>query len=96
MPAAIDNKARSRFEITVDGELAELVYRHDGKRFVLVHTGVPEVLAGRGIGGALVSAAVDAAAVGGLTIVPDCPFVRSWLRKNPDDAGRAAVDWSDG
>jgi predicted GNAT family acetyltransferase len=36
---------------------------------------------------------VDRAAAEGLTIVPLCPFARSWLRKHPDEAGRVAVDW---
>ena len=31
-----------------DGHTAELVYRLNGKRFVLVHTGVPEALGGHG------------------------------------------------
>src|SRR5205807_663059 len=30
----------------------------------------------------------------GLTVVPWCPYARRWLRKHPDVAGTAAVDWS--
>lgn len=88
-----DNAAASRFELTDKGQLAELMYRLNGKRLVLIHTGVPESLSGRGAGGLLVSAALDRAARDGLTIVPLCPFARSWLERHPDAAARADIDW---
>ena len=94
-PAVTDNTDASRFELTVDGHLAELAYRLDGDRLVLVHTGVPDELGGRGLGGVLVRAALDRAAAEDLTIVPRCPFARSWLEKHPDEVRRhseAAVD----
>ena len=93
-PTVTDNAAQHRFELEVDGHLAELVYRLDGQRLVLVHTGVPDELGGRGLGGVLVRAAVDRAADESLTIRPDCPFARSWLEKHPDEAGRITIDWS--
>ena len=91
-----DNPAASRFELADDGHLAELTYRLNGKRLALIHTGVPEALAGRGVGGLLVRAAVDRAARYGLTIVPICPFARSWLARHPDAAARAGIDWGNG
>jgi len=95
VPEIVDNAARSRFEATIDGHRADLLYERDGRRLVLLHTEVPEALGGHGIGGELVTAAVDEAAREGLTIVPICPYARSWLRKHPDIAGRAAIDWPD-
>jgi len=88
-----DNRERSRFELSADGHLAELVYRRHGGRLVLIHTEVPADLGGRGIGGKLVTAAIDEAAADGLTIVPLCPFARSWLEKHPDAAAKAVIDW---
>jgi uncharacterized protein len=88
-----DNRERSRFEMSVDGHLAELVYRRHGGRLVLIHTEVPAELGGRGIGGKLVTAAIDEAVADGLTVVPLCPFARSWLEKHPDAAAKAPVDW---
>ncbi|MET0755892.1 MAG: N-acetyltransferase, partial [Pseudoxanthomonas sp.] len=38
-----------RFVTQVDGQEAELVYRRDGKRLTIDHTGVPQAIAGRGI-----------------------------------------------
>ncbi len=89
----IDNTDASRFELRADGWLAELVYRIRGDRLVLLHTGVPFELEGRGIGGRLVAAAVDRAAREGLTLVPLCPFARDWLERHPEAASRAVIDW---
>ena len=89
----IDNAERSRFELYADGELAELVYRRYGDRLVLVHTGVPLELEGRGIGGRLVTAAIDRAVRDRLTLVPLCPFARDWLERHPEAASRVVIDW---
>jgi len=89
-PAVVDNAAAGRFEVTIDGHLAELVYRTEGDRLVLVHTEVPEELGGRGLGGHLVEAAIARAAADGLTIRPECPFARGWLEKHPE--AHAGVD----
>ncbi len=89
-----DNQAESRFEFDADGHVAVLVYRRNGKRLVLIHTDVPVELEGHGIGGRLVTAAVDRAAGQGLTIVPLCPFARDWLERHPAEAAKAPIDWS--
>ena len=89
----IDNTGGSRFEVRAGWRLAELVYRLREDRLVLLHTEVPAEFEGHGIGGRLVSAAVDRAAREGLTVVPLCPFARGWLERHPEAASRAAVDW---
>jgi len=89
-----DNQAGSRFEIRDGGYLAELIYRRNGKRLVLIHTEVPAGLEGRGVGGRLVTAAVGRAVRDGLTIVPLCPFARGWLERHPDTAAQATIDWT--
>lgn len=88
-----DNQAGSRLEVHADGELAELIYRKNGNRLVLVHTEVPEALGGHGIGGKLVLAALDKAVANGMTVVPLCPYARAWLERHPDDAARVSIDW---
>jgi predicted GNAT family acetyltransferase len=95
-PQITDDQAASRFELDADGFLAELIYRRNGKRLVLIHTGVPPELEGRGIGGRLVAAAIDRAVRDGFTIVPLCPFARAWLERHPGEAARVPVDWGDG
>src|SRR5215216_6840679 len=81
-PPVVDNRDRQRFEVTVDGATAFLVYERTYDELTLVHTDVPESLRGRHIGDALVQAALDAGRSAGLRIVAVCPFVRSYLRKH--------------
>jgi predicted GNAT family acetyltransferase len=91
----VDNPAAHRFELTIDGETAELVYRLKPPVLELVHTGVPDALEGEGLGGRLVRAALEVAERGGLTIVPTCPFARDWLRRHPAEAARVSIAYPD-
>ena len=93
-PQVTDNQAESRFEIRFGDVDAVLMYHRNGKRFALLHTEVPTALEGHGIGGRLVTAAIDRAARQGLTIVPLCPFARAWLERHADQAAKATIDWS--
>ena len=93
-PPVRDEQARGRFVVEQDGAVAELVYEEQPGRLVLVHTGVPEALGGRGIGGALVRAATARAHGEGRTVAPWCPFARRWLRRHPDVAATVTIDWS--
>lgn len=88
----VNDPDASRFVYKGAGQEAELIYRLRGDRLVLVHTEVPTELEGHGLGGQLVAAAVDYAAGQGLTVVPSCPFARSWLDRHPDVAARVPVD----
>ena len=92
-PFVRDDPGKSRLVVEQNGAEAELVYRRNGDRLILVHTGVPAELAGRGVGGQLVRAAVERAAAEGLTVVPWCPYARKWLEDHPDAAAAVTVDW---
>jgi uncharacterized protein len=89
----VDLPAEHRFVVRSNGAEAELVYHRHGDRLVLVHTGVPDQLAGEGIGGHLVEAAVHRARSDHLTLVPWCPFARRWLRDHADDVADLDIDW---
>jgi uncharacterized protein len=93
VPQITDNQAASRFEFTAEGRLAELIYHQRANRLVLIHTEVPPELGGHGIGGALVAAALDRAGREGLTVVPLCPFARTWLERHPGAAAKVTIDW---
>jgi predicted GNAT family acetyltransferase len=92
-PLVRDDPGQSRLVFEEDGAEAELVYRRRGNRLILVHTGVPEKLGSRGIGGRLVMAALERAAAEGLTVVPLCPYARKWIKDHPDAARGVTVDW---
>jgi len=93
LDGVVDEAAHHRFVLEQDSEVSELVYRLNGDRLVLVHTGVPESLRGRGVAGRLVRAAAERAATEGLTVVPWCPYARRWLQDHPDTAATVAIDW---
>ena len=88
----VDVAERSRFEVRVDGEAVGFAaYRPvpGGLRFT--HTEISDAVAGRGLGGVLVRAALDAASARGLAVVPDCTFVRGWIAKHPEYADLVAT-----
>lgn len=80
-----DNKAGSRFEISVDGELAGFVdYRRHGDEYALPHTRIYPQFGGQGMGGTLVTGALAEIALRGGTVLPYCPFVPKVIRDNPE------------
>jgi predicted GNAT family acetyltransferase len=89
----VDDTSASRFVISEGGAEAELLYRINGDRMILIHTGVPDEWGGHGIGGRLMRTALARAGAEGLTVVPWCPFARRWLQDHPDEAAAASIDW---
>ena len=79
-----DNPSASRYETQVDGHLAMLVYERNGNQITFQHTSVPDELEGRGIGGKLARAALEDARTRGLIVVPNCPFVASYIQRHPE------------
>ena len=88
MSEVLHAEDRSRFEVREDDEVAVLTYEVDDEgrepSVTLLHTVVPDALGGRGIGSALAEAGVRWAREQGLAVVPECPFVRSWLERHPE------------
>jgi predicted GNAT family acetyltransferase len=82
----------TRFVLREADGVAELRYRLDGHRLVLEHTEVPEELGGRGIGSALVKAAVERARADGLGLVVECQFASAWLRRHAEDVADLRVE----
>jgi predicted GNAT family acetyltransferase len=78
-----DNPAASRFELTVEGHTAVIMYEPMPGGLVFVHTVVPKALEGKGVGGRLVKAALGEMRARGQKVRPDCTFVRGWLEKHP-------------
>lgn len=85
-PAVTDNPARSRFEISVDGEPAGFAdyERRTDKVLALVHTEIDERFGGRGLGGKLIEGALAQARAEGLSVVPYCPFARMHIERHPE------------
>jgi uncharacterized protein len=81
-----DNPAERQFEAHVDGAVAVAAYTIDGDRIVFTHTTVPKALEGRGVGSALVAAALASARDRGLKVVPRCSFVAAYIKRHPESA----------
>lgn len=80
-----DNADESRYEVRVDGELAGFAqYRPRPAALAFVHTEIDDRFEGQGLGGKLVSHALDDARSRGLSVLPICPFVRSYIARHPE------------
>jgi uncharacterized protein len=77
------NTAASRFEVELDGYLSVCDYRLAAGQMVMNHTEVPPQLGGRGIAAALVQAALDWAREQKLLVVPQCSYVATYMKRNP-------------
>jgi predicted GNAT family acetyltransferase len=81
-----DNPALHRFEMDTDAGPAIVTYRRDGQVLKLVHTEVPEALAGQGVGSRLAKGVLDLIRANGDTIVPLCDFMRGYIGRHPEYA----------
>jgi predicted GNAT family acetyltransferase len=79
-----DNRALERYEAYLGDELAgSVTYRLRPGRITFLHTEVEPALEGRGIGSSLAAAVLDDARERGLSVIPRCPFIASWIRRHP-------------
>lgn len=83
-PNVMDNKARSRFELPVDGHVAFAAYEIAGDVITFTHTVVPRELEGQGIASRLIGHALEDVKARGLRVVPQCPFVAAYIKKHPE------------
>ncbi len=81
----VDEPGRQRYEARVGDIVAGfLEYRSVGTRTILVHTEVDASMEGRGIGGRLVTGALDDLRARGRRITVKCPFVAAFLERHPE------------
>jgi uncharacterized protein len=81
-----DNKAKSRFELDVEGAMAFANYRLTPSTVVITHTETPPAMRGRGIASKLVQGALQLIRADGLKVVAGCGFVVDYLHKHPEFA----------
>jgi uncharacterized protein len=90
-PEITRDQETDRFVLAEAPDAAHLAYRSEGDRLVLTHTEVDDDLEGEGVGSALVRHALAHAETNGLTVVPACRFVASWLERHPDRAAELDI-----
>ena len=86
MAAVRDNKALSRFELDVEGDVAFANYRLAPSAVIITHTKTPRALRGRGIASELVKGALALIRADGHKVIAGCGFVVDYLRKHPEYA----------
>ncbi len=77
-----NNLDATRFEVLVNGKLAQLDYRVEQDTIFLLYVEVPAAEEGQGIAGSLAKTALEFARERGLKVVPQCPFIAAYMRKH--------------
>lgn len=80
----VNNADKLRFEVLLNGDYAFIEYRYYKKDIAFMHTTVPDVFRGKGIGAAMAVAALDFARQQHRKIMLYCPFVSKYVREHPE------------
>ncbi len=80
----IDNVARSRFELEVDGLVAFADYRLSGEQLVIPHVEAPVPLRGTGVAARLMNGVLQIVRERGLKVVPRCPYAAAFIQRHPE------------
>jgi hypothetical protein len=86
MTDIINNNAKHRYELAVDGHIAATYYKLADGVITFVHTEVPPELGGKGIGSKLIQGGLDQVRAAGLKVIAQCPFVKGFIDKHPEYA----------
>lgn len=81
MPEATHLPKHSRFEISSEAGTAHLDYLIDGSNMTIHHTFVPPAFRGKGYAALLANAAFEYAKQSKLTIIPECSYIESYLKR---------------
>jgi predicted GNAT family acetyltransferase len=73
-----------RFELEHDGQVAYLEYTIAGQVLALIHSEIPSVLRGSGVGSTLAQTAFDWARDHHMKVDVVCPFVAAYLETHPE------------
>jgi predicted GNAT family acetyltransferase len=83
----VHNPSENRFEYREGNDLAVCEYRVSGNVWTLHHTLVPDSMRGKGVAALLVEEALRHIGKAQGTVVPQCSYVASYIRKNPEYSG---------
>ena len=85
-PEIHDNAEATRYELTVDGQTAVVIYNKVAGGLLITETIVPVPLEGRGIASRMAKHVLADLKERGLVILPTCPFFAGYLKKHPEHA----------
>jgi predicted GNAT family acetyltransferase len=79
----IHNSTENRFETWIEGQLSKLDYLADDGSIIMTHVGVYPEHRGQGVAGKLTEAALEYAKEKSLRVIPMCPYIANYIRRNP-------------
>ena len=82
--AVRDNQGKHRFEVDLGDSVAIADYTLMTGKIMFTHTEVPPAHEGKGIGTALIKAALESARSRGLKVIPTCPFFASYMKRHAE------------
>lgn len=88
-----NNIEKSRFELTFEGYTAFIDYKKRENIISLIHTESPPELAGKGVAKALIIKTLHYLEEHGNILVPLCPLVFGYIKKNPEWARIVREDY---
>lgn len=80
----VDRVKQKRFVATIDGYEAFIKYSVKPDIIILEHIEVDKELSGRGIASELTESVLLGIESRGLKIIPECPFIKSYIEKHPE------------
>jgi uncharacterized protein len=88
-----DHPEAHRYEVTVDEEPAGFAdYQRSRGRITFTHSEMDDAFAGRGLAGLLARKSLDDARAAHESVLPMCPFYRSWIQRHTDYADLVPAD----
>jgi predicted GNAT family acetyltransferase len=84
-PHVRNNRSEQRYELDIGGQVAIAAYDRRDDVIAFTHTEVPEALAGQGIAGRLVKAALADVRAQSLKILPLCEYVAGYVDRHPEE-----------
>jgi len=80
----INDVSAKQFQLKVEGFVACIDYELESNVLILAHTRVPKELEGKGVGSRLAKGALEYADQHSLRVVPECPFVASYIERHQE------------
>jgi predicted GNAT family acetyltransferase len=81
----VHNEEARQFEVTIDKRTAKVTYvMLSPTSIIYTHTVVPFSLKGQGIASTLARYVLDYARENNLNVIPQCPFIRSYIDSHPE------------
>jgi len=85
--SVIHNEPANRFEVTLPGGPAILIYAIRSGLFLLMHTEVPPAFEGRGIAGRMARAALEFAKEKDYKVRSYCSYTTRYIERHPEYKG---------